>query len=136
MTPGDPDASTVTVTVEFEDVDAYRIVHHSRFVLFLERARVRYFAASGLKLEPQRVHPVLHHLEMRYLKPARLLDELAVSVYLRTAEEYRLVLGYQIRRGDELVARATTALAFVDSVSGELAPVPDEWRRALLRPPS
>ena len=115
------------ITVEFEDVDAFRIVHHAKFVLFLERARLHLFADRGVDLEPGPVHPVLYRLEVEYKKPARLLDRLAVSVGIDSVDEYRLVLGYRVRKGAELIAKARTTLAFIDAATQDLVPVPPEF---------
>jgi acyl-CoA thioester hydrolase len=114
----------VPVTVEFEDVDSYKIAHHTKMVAYLERARVRFFAQQHYDLRDTSIHPVLYHVEMKYKKTVKLLDELIVSVSVKSQEDFKLTLGYRIRRGDELVAKATTTLAFVDGETKELVPVP------------
>jgi acyl-CoA thioester hydrolase len=117
----------VEVTVEFEDVDAFRIVHHARFVLYLERARLRFLADAGIDLARADLHPVLYRLEIEYKKPARLLDRLAVAVRLESVEAHRLALAYRVRRGDELIAKARTTLAFFDAAAGGVVPVPPDY---------
>jgi YbgC/YbaW family acyl-CoA thioester hydrolase len=115
---------TLHVTVEFEDVDSYRIAHHTKLVAYLERARVRLLSEAGLDLSTEGMHLVLYNLDMRFVKPARLLDELVVSAFVESIDDFRVVLGYRIRRGGDLVAKAATDLVFFDSDSGSLAPVP------------
>jgi len=124
-------ASTVPVTVEFEDIDAYGIVNHARIVSFLERARVRFFAELGMELLGGGAHMVLYELSVRYKKTARLLDALEVRVSLKSIDDLRLVLVYSVRRSGELIATATTSLAFVDAATKSIAQIPDEVRRAL-----
>jgi len=113
----------VPVTVEFEDVDSYGIAHHARMIAYLERARWRFFAQQ-FDVMDRSIHPVMYHVEMKYKKTAKLLDELMVSVFIKSLEEFKLILDYRIRRGDELIAKASTTLAFVDSDTKELVPVP------------
>jgi acyl-CoA thioester hydrolase len=120
---------TFPVTVEFEDVDSYRIAHHVRFVLFLERARVHYFAELGFAFHDNEFNAVLYHLDVQYKKPAFLLDRLEVSVHVQSIDTYRLVLGYKVKRGDELIAKASTTLAFVETATKRLIPVPGVFLR-------
>jgi YbgC/YbaW family acyl-CoA thioester hydrolase len=119
------------VTVEFEDVDGYGIAHHSRLVCYLERARVRFIRSLGLDLEPGETFPVLHDLRVRFAKPVRLLEQLEVAVFVESVSDYRLELGYRIRRGDETVLRASTTIAFADRVAGTLVAAPQVYVDAL-----
>ena len=127
------------VTVEFEDVDAYGIAHHTKLVAYLERARLRFLTGIGIELGRGPVVPVLYDLKMRFMKPARLLDSLEVSVFVEEVTEYRLDLGYRVRRDGETIARATTSIAYADLERGSVVPAPAEHvealRAALVRDP-
>lgn len=122
---------SLPVTVEFEDVDMYRIAHHTKLVAYLERARVRFFAEAGVDLEAAGAHPVLYNLSMRFIKTARFLDRLEVAVSVDALSEYKITLGYRILRGDELLLKAVTDLAFVEPGTGELAPLPEAFAEKL-----
>lgn len=115
------------VSVEFEDVDSYKIVHHTRFVAYLERARVHFLTELGFDLYPKDLSIVLFSLEMRFKKPAFLLDQLLVSVFVTSLDEYRLELGYKIKRGNDLLLRAKSGIAFMDSLTREIVPAPDKY---------
>jgi acyl-CoA thioester hydrolase len=117
----------ITVTVEFEDVDSYKIVHHTRFVAYLERARVHFLTSLGFGLDPDDLSIVLFSLEVRFKKPAFFLDQLVVSVFVISVEDYRLELGYKIKRGDDLILRATSGIAFMSNASREIVPAPEEY---------
>ncbi len=122
------DQLIVPVTVEFEDVDSYGIGHHTKMIAYLERARVRFFAERGYPLQKSEeisVHPVLYNVEMKFKKSVQLMDRLGVAVYIKKAEQYRMILGYSVRRGDELVATASTTIAFVNPQNKKLARVPE-----------
>ena len=121
----------VPITVEFEDVDSYRIAHHTKLVAYLERARLRLLTSLGMELSREDLVPVLYDLQMRFRQPVRLLDRLEVTVHVRDYHEYQLVLGYRIRREGQTVARATTTLAFTDLATGEVAPLPPSYLAAL-----
>lgn len=120
---------TLPVTVEFEDVDSYHIAHHTKLVAYLERARVRFLSGLGLDLQRTDPHLVLYHLEMRFKDTVSLLDALEVSVFVKSVDSVKLVLGYAIRRDGHLVARAATSLAFVDGKTKTVVPIPEEYAR-------
>ncbi len=70
--------------VYWEDTDAGGVVYHARYLHFFERARSDWLRELGypqrqLKQEVGRVFAVTR-MDTRFLAPARLEDELAVSV--------------------------------------------------------
>jgi acyl-CoA thioester hydrolase len=118
---------SIPVTVEFEDVDSYRIAHHTKLVSYLERARVRYFSDLGFDLAAKDMTVVLYHLDMNFKKPAFFQDELTVTVSLSFFDNFRMMLLYKIRRGTDLIARAGTGLCFVDPGSKVMISAPDKY---------
>lgn len=131
MSRRNPPELVVPITVEFEDVDSYRIVHHTKLVAYLERARLRLLAKLGMDLSREDLVPVLYDLRMRFRQPARLMDRLEVEVTVKGFHEYQLELSYRIRRDGETIARATSIIAFADLTSGEVAPLPKEYLEVL-----
>ncbi len=117
----------IPVTVEFEDVDSYKIAHHTKLISYLERARVRYFTSTGFDLAAEDMTVVLYHLDMNFKKPAFFQDNLTVSVSLASFDNFRLVLRYKIRRKSDLIARAETGMCFVDPKSNVMIPAPDKY---------
>ena len=119
----------IPITVEFEDVDSFRIVHHVKLVSYLERARLRLLYELGFDVENNRYGIVMYNLDMRFSRPARLMDKLEVSVKLKDAHAYQLFLSYKIRKDKTLIAKATTGLAFTDLLTQKLMPVPEDIAR-------
>ncbi len=119
---------TYPVTVQFEDVDSYRIVHHTKLIAYLERARVHYLAQMGYDIREKSHEFVLYAISITFKKTARLLDELTVSVSLKSVETFRCTLDYRIRRGNDLIAKAETDIAFIDPQTKEIVPVPQEFQ--------
>jgi len=115
---------TMPVRVEFEDVDSYRIAHHARLIVYLERCRVRLLEKAGFDLHDQRLQLVVYSLATRFLKPARLGDILEVTAAVAAVDSLRIVLTCRIRRGSELLVKAETTLAFADAATGRVEPVP------------
>lgn len=131
------DASTKTftwpITVEFEDIDSYNIVHNTRLLDYLERARVHFLTGEiGLQLYPEGTGIVVYSLEVRFNKPAKLLDQLEVRAVILSMDTYRFTLGYRLLRGREVLARAGSGLAFMDSSSGTLVAAPSIYRERIV----
>ena len=115
----------VPVHVEFEDVDAYRIAHHTKLIAYLERARVRLFQKYNFEIIEGKYSIVLHKLDIRFANPAKFLDDLTVIVSLKSANESRIKLSYRIRKGKQLIAKASSELACVDPATQRIALFPD-----------
>ncbi len=115
------------VSVEFEDVDSYNIVHHTKFIAYLERARVHFLTELGFELYPEHLSIVLYSLDVRFKRPAFLLDQLIVSVFVASIDEFRIELGYKIKKDGKLLLRAQTGIAFMDSSTREIVPAPDSY---------
>ncbi len=121
--------------VPFFDTDAMRIVHHANYVRYLELARVRFLEEHDLPytryLELD-LHFAVTRCEIRYLRPARFDEELSIRCWMQRAGGASVEIGYQIRRGDELLVRAATEHACVDG-EGRLRRLPPERRAGLRR---
>jgi 4-hydroxybenzoyl-CoA thioesterase len=122
---------TTEVTVEFEDVDSYGIAHHTKLVAYLERARLRFLRALGVELLSGPAVGVLYELRMRFAKPVRLFDRLEIAVFVEDVSDFRLDLGYRIRRGSDVIARATTSIAFANLEQGTLVAAPEAYVEVL-----
>ncbi len=118
---------TYPITVQFEDVDSYRIVHHTKLIAYLERARVYYLAQLGYDIRKKSCEFVLYSCTITFKSPARLLDELTVSAWLKSVETFRCTLAYKIHRGTDLIAKAETAIAFIDPQTKDIIPVPEDF---------
>ena len=115
----------VPVHVEFEDVDAYRIAHHTKLIAYLERARVRLFQKYNFEIIEGKYSIVLHKLDIRFANPAKFLDDLTVIASLKSANESRIKLSYRIRKDKQLIAKASSELACVDPATQRIALFPD-----------
>lgn len=110
--------------VYWEDTDAGGVVYHARYLQFLERARSDWLAGLGvsqteLRREQGLVFAVTR-VEIDFRKPARLEDELAVSVCVQAVGRARIDFSQQIRRDDDLLIQAKVRAACLDA--GRFAP--------------
>ena len=116
--PDGPPAHRETLRVRYSDTDAQGIAHHSSYILWLEEARLGWLRAIDLgyaDLTAAGMFLSLVECSCRYISPAKGEDVVTVDVCLVEVSRLRVRLRYEIRRGDTLLATATTQNAFVDA---------------------
>ena len=90
------------VRVYYEDTDAAGVVYYANYLKFMERARTEWLAALGFTLTAfERDHGVVfvvHRCEIDFHLPARLNDDLVVTVEDVHRGASRLVLRQEVRR--------------------------------------
>ncbi|KQW82509.1 tol-pal system-associated acyl-CoA thioesterase [Brevundimonas sp. Root1279] len=99
------------VRVYYEDTDFTGLVYHANYVRYFERGRsdaLRLMGVGHAELldgdEPMAF--VVSKLEIAYLKPARIDDELVVRTQYRAVKGPRLLIGQSIWRGEVELCRA------------------------------
>ncbi len=131
--PGAPDAQALPpapevfrhpVRVYWEDTDAGGVVFYANYLKFFERARTEWLRSLGFEQEALRAQTgaifVVADTRVRYQRPARLDDLLAVTVVLRLAGKASLHISQQAWRGTQLLAEGEIRIGCVDQ--GTLRP--------------
>lgn len=126
------------VRVYWEDTDAGGVVYHGSYVRFLERARTEWLRQRGIVqsvLAAERgVMFVIYGMQLRFLKPARLDDELQVSVSIGSLRRASLVFEQLVRDASgEEICRASVDAACVRADGMRPCPIPEELRKEMLR---
>lgn len=127
-------ARTHVVRVLYGDTDKAQVVHHARYLDYLEGARLEFLRAHGLDYRAFEERtglgmPVVQ-AELRYRAPARFDDLLEVQTWVSHASRAKVVFEARIRRGDELLLEAAITVACVDVAAGRVVSVVEEVRRA------
>ncbi len=109
---------THTIRVRFSETDAMGIVHHSRYLPYLEETRVEYLRSIGHPYDRQRADGVdfaVLEAHVTYRQPLR-FDEL-VTVHLALSDATRASFGinYLLTVGGEIRSSATTVHACVNT---------------------
>lgn len=108
-----------TLRVYFEDTDAGGVVYHANYLKFMERCRSDWLRALGFSqqiLQQQGVQFVVRRCLVDYHLPARLDDELSVSLSVAKLGRASLVFVQEVRRAQELLCAAEVKVACIDSV--------------------
>jgi acyl-CoA thioester hydrolase len=118
---------TITIRVRYPEVDAMGYLHHSRYLQYFEMGRVELLRSMGhsyAELERQGVLFVVVKVECRYKAPARYDEELTLITRVLRQTHVRIDHAYELRRGSDLLAEATTTIACVGK-DGQVRQIPD-----------
>ena len=123
------------VRVYFENTDAGGVVYHAEYLKFLERARTEWLRHLGFDHQAlAREHRsmfVVTAASIDFSRPARLDDNLAVSVRLESLGKVRCVFAQEIRRDDEVLVKATVTVACMAGDSLKPAEIPAPLRKKM-----
>jgi tol-pal system-associated acyl-CoA thioesterase len=113
------------VRVYLEDTDAQGLVYNGSYFRFLERARTDWLRERGIDHlalgAEQGLALVLTAIDLRFLRPGRLGDMLAVSARPGNFKGARAVFAQQVCRNSsagELLAEGRAEVACIDAMSG------------------
>lgn len=112
------------IRVYFEDTDFAGHVYHANYLKFCERGRSDFIRLLGIDHQslaaPKVGEPgvfVVRHIEIDFLKPARVDEVLEVVTRCANIGGASLVLAQEVRRGDSVLARARVTVVLVSSSS-------------------
>lgn len=120
---------TWPVRVYWEDTDAGSVVYHAQYLAFMERARSEWLRGLGLHQDAMRRDAdlvfVVRAMDVDFRAPARLDDQLSVSVHLLECRGASLVLAQRIERDGALLVGASVKIAALRASSFRPCPLPD-----------
>ena len=122
---------SIEFRVRYQETDGQGIVHHANYLTWLEQGRVELLRSVGhsyRELEEQGILLVVAEANLRYYLPARFDDVLRLVTTAVRAKGARIEHCYELFRGDELLAEATTTIACIDR-SGRVMRLP-AWLRS------
>jgi len=133
----DKPQSTVHIRVNYADVDRMGLLHHSVYLKYMERTReefIRRRNGAYAAMEDAGMLIVVVEANLKYKRPARFDDVLAITLELYEVGAASLRIAYEVRRvgEDDPIATATTRHALV-SREGRALRLTEEIRSLLAR---
>ena len=117
------------VRVYWEDTDAGGVVFYANYLKFFERARTEWLRDLGQSQQALREQTgaifIVSHTQVRHLAPARLDDELHVTVQLTDCGRASMNFAQQAWCGSRLLAEGTIRVGCVDASSWRPRRIPD-----------
>lgn len=109
---------TQRIRVRFAETDAMGVVHHGRYLPYLEEARVAYLRAIGHPYTEWRANGLdsaVLEAYLRYRQPLRFDDEVDVHLKLAGGTRTTFQMAYLLTVDDQLAATAVTVHGMVRS---------------------
>lgn len=106
------------IRVYIEDTDAGGIVYYVNYLKYMERARTEFMRSFGYGKQfifEENLMFVVHSVDVRYQRPARLDDELTATARIAESGAAQLLFEQRILRGAELLCGGLVRVACVDS---------------------
>ena len=105
------------LTVYFEDTDTAGIVYYANYLKYMERARSDFLRAVGIDqrgaLDAGEGVYAVAEVAIRYLKSAKLGDDLLVLSTVETVRAASVVIHQRVMRGSEQLTDARVTAAFL-----------------------
>jgi acyl-CoA thioester hydrolase len=120
------------IRIYWEDTDAGGIVFYANYLKFFERARTEWLRSLGIAQSELRATVggmfIVSETSVRYLRPARLDDELLVTAKLESGGRASLIIAQQalLKGSGEVLAEGTIRIGWVDAATlkpGRIPPV-------------
>ena len=118
------------LTVYFEDTDTAGVVYYANYLKFMERARSDMLRCVGVDqrdvLDSGGGAYYVAHCDIRYVKPARLGEELVVLSSVELVRAASVEIHQRVMRNGELLTDARVTAAFLDA-NGRPRRQPKDW---------
>lgn len=109
------------IRVYYEDTDFSGIVYHASYLRFIERGRSDFIRILGIlhsemddESHGESVAFAVRHMDLDYLKTAKIDDLLVVETRVEQLKGARLILDQRIRRGQETLFTAKVTLVIIN----------------------
>jgi acyl-CoA thioester hydrolase len=116
------------IRVYWEDTDAGGIVFYANYLKFFERARTEWLRSLGIEQQQLKELTggmfVVAETHVRYLRPARLDDELIVTARLMESGRASMTIEQQVLLNNLPLCEGTIRIGWVDTASMQAARMP------------
>ncbi len=110
-----------TVRIYWEDTDAGGIVFYANYLKFFERARTEWLRKLGIQQQQLKDQSgamfVVAETSVKYLRPARLDDELIVTASLLQCGNASMTIRQQVLLKNTVICEGTIRIGWVDAAS-------------------
>jgi len=107
--------------VYYEDTDAGGVVYYANYLKFFERARTDFLRSLGISqqklIEEENLAFVVRKCEIEFQKPAKLDDELDISIKILETGLASITMLQEAKRDGEILATLNVKIAFVTADS-------------------
>jgi len=110
---------TLNLRIYYEDTDAGGVVYHAQYLNFAERGRTEWLRKLGHQnsalAEEFGVLFVVKHVDIEYMKPAVLDDELQLKTRMKTMKNTSFTMQQTLYREKKILSDMHVAIVCVDT---------------------
>jgi|TARA_B100000959_G_scaffold187212_1_gene195788 acyl-CoA thioester hydrolase len=110
--------STIEIRVRYNECDPMGVAHHATYPIWFEMGRTEHLRSQGGlygDIENAGLFFVVVDLHVQYKKSAKYDDVLSLTTIVEDCTPARLRHSYTLTKENEVIARASTTLACVNS---------------------
>lgn len=123
---------SIPLQINYEDTDAGGVVYYGNYLAYMERTRNAYLRECGFPLRALSTeHGVLFvvtEAALKYLLPARLDDELRITLKIVKTGATEIIFEHLVMRGEECLVKGEIKLATLNSKTFQPRRIPDFLR--------
>ena len=123
----------VPLSVRWRDLDAFNHVNNSKFLSYLEEARLRWMVTIPGEWIDENVAPVVAAANVNYRRPIEWPNEIVVELFVERLGNTSLTIGHRILKADDdavLYADGNVVMVWIGKVDGQAAALPAAVRIA------
>jgi acyl-CoA thioester hydrolase len=117
------------IQVRFRDLDSLGHVNNAVYLTYLEVARIGYWKA--LQFEPVRPSMLLARVEIDYVKPVLLDDQVEVAVRVSEMGTKSFVMAFEILANGTAAAKGSSVLVWFDHAANVSVVIPGSARATI-----
>ena len=110
-------------SVQYYETDMMGITHHANYIRWMEEARIDFLAQLGFpygRMEAEGVVSPVRAVNCQYRRPCTFGDEIEIEVSVAAFNGVVLTIGYEMRKGDEVICEGRSEHVFVRRNGGIL----------------
>ncbi|GGZ59547.1 hypothetical protein GCM10008101_11690 [Lysobacter xinjiangensis] len=123
----------VPLSVRWRDLDAFNHVNNSKYLSYLEEARLRWMlSVPGMGMD-ENVAPVVAASNLSYRRPIGWPGDIVVELFVERIGGSSLTIGHRIvdsTDGNVLYCDGNVVMVWIDRNTGRSAPLPEDVRAA------
>lgn len=117
---------TVTYQIYYEDTDIAGVVYHANYLKYMERGRTEFLRSYGINLITlfkQGVQFAVIEVNIKFIKPASLNDEIIVNTKLEKLGGAKMIFEQSITNKEEPSQDLCKAEIVVGCLNGDYKPI-------------
>ena len=124
---------SVPMMVRWRDLDAFNHVNNSKFLSYLEEARLQWLMTLPGEWIDENIAPVVAAAHINYLRPIEWPNEIAIELFVERLGNTSLTIGHRILGATDsnaLYADGNVVMVWIDKQGGKAAALPEVVRAA------